>query len=135
MDEPIKVAFRDAKEVIRKVFPGATSRRPVQIRTASTYQVANYWDGGSKNESGVIDLCTGRSISTEEIPKEFLQKAGNPLGLPICTVTLSSRYCVIEHCIFQGKDLGYRVYVHPDLASRLPDSVSVLGLGDASASP
>ena len=42
------------------------------------------------------------------------QATGNPYGLAIYDVTLTPGFAVVEHCIFCGKDLGYRIYVSPD---------------------
>lgn len=107
-----KVSFADASRLIRLAFPGAKSRRPVKIVEKSHYLVRDYWDGGSRDECRFINLKTMQVISAQEVPA---LTEGNIYNLANGDVELSPGYIVVEHCIFCGKDLGYRVYVSDPL--------------------
>jgi hypothetical protein len=52
---------------------------------------------------------------------------GNPFNLPIADIELSGGFAVVEHCIFRGKDLGYRIIVgEGDLPALEIDSLPCL---------
>lgn len=110
----IEVKFSDVRDIIDRAFPGARSRRSVKIESRSAYTVADYWDGGSRAECRFLELGSFRVMSSSEIPDDVRQKAGNPYNLPVCSITLTPGYCVVEHSIFCGKDMGYRIYVSPE---------------------
>ena len=111
MEKVIEVAFREVQDIVRRAFPGAKSRRTVKIRAARSHRVADYWDGGSRDYSVFLELGTLRTMSSDAIPREVRQEASNPFNLPIADVILTPGFCVVEHTIFCGKDLGYRIYV------------------------
>lgn len=122
----IEVKFSDAKTLICKAFPGLSSRRTVKVIPRSIYSVMDYWSEGNRYECRFVELATGRVMSSAEIPYESLQKMGNPYNLPMCDVTLTSDYAVVEHVIFRGKSLGFRIYVAPERF----ESALALGEGD-----
>ncbi len=122
LKEPLEVKFSEVAHIIRTAFGGsAKSRRPVKIDSKEIYRLWNFWDGGSKTTSMFIDLSTMRTISAEEIPKEKLQKQGNPYNLPIANCTMYPHIIVVEHNIFCGKDVGYRLVVHPILSKMIEE--------------
>jgi hypothetical protein len=104
-----EVAFRDVERLVRLAFPGAKSRRTVKIDQRSKYHVSDYWDGGSRDECRFIDLHTMQVISAQQVPA---LTEGHIYSLAHGEVELSPGYIVVEHCIFCGKDLGYRIYVN-----------------------
>lgn len=110
----IEAKFVDVRNIITRAFPGAKSRRPVKIEGRDTYSVRDFWDGGSRDECRFLELGSLRVMSSAEIPQDVRQKMSNPYNLPICQVNLTNGYCVVEHIIFCGKDLGYRIYVSPE---------------------
>lgn len=103
-----EVRFIDCERLIRLAFPGAKSRRTVKVDQRKSYHVSDYWDGGSRDECRFINLKTMQVISAQEVPA---LTEGNIYNLANGDVELSPGYIVVEHCIFCGKDLGYRVYV------------------------
>lgn len=104
--------FSEVQSIVRAAFPGAKSRRPVRIRTSQTYRVRDYWDGGSRTESVVISLETGRSVQLSQLG--FVQQTmGNPFGLVMGEFPMTEKLMVVEHVISCGKDLGYRLVFHP----------------------
>jgi hypothetical protein len=107
----IEVKFADVRNIITRAYPGAKSRRTVKIQGQDSYSVRDFWDGGSRDECRFVELGSLRVMSSSEIPYGVRQRQSNPYNLPICDVNLTSGYCVVEHVIFCGKDLGYRIYV------------------------
>lgn len=118
----IEVSFKNVSRIIQKAFPGAKSRRTVKIEGRNNYHVRDYWDGGSKDEARFLELGTMNTLSSADIPKEVRQVMGNPFNLPICDVKITNGFCVVEHIIFRGKDLGYRIYFSKERFENLNDS-------------
>jgi hypothetical protein len=108
----IEVPFTDPSvaPLIRAAFGGVVSRRNVKVRVAETYHVNDYWSGGSRDECRFVKLDTLDVISADQV--EAIRN--NPYRLPSGEVAVLPGIAVVEHCIFQGKDLGYRVYLHAD---------------------
>lgn len=126
MNQTIEVKFSEIKSLIQRAFPNAKSRRPVRIEGCSTYRVRDFWDGGSRDECRFLNLSTLQVMSSEDIPHDVRQKAANPYNLPIATVNLTPGYCVVEHIIFQGKDLGYRIYVSKERYHMLSEGANAM---------
>jgi hypothetical protein len=105
-----EVAFRDVEKIIRRAFPGAKSRRTVKIEQRNSYNVRDYWDGGSRNECRFLNLSTMEIINPASV-QALTTGPGNPFGLPNGDVELTPGFIVIENVIFCGKNLGYRIYV------------------------
>ena len=128
----MEVSFKDVKHLIEKCFHGAKSKRKVKIEARTTYSVNDYWDGGSRNKCGFINLMTMKTLGTQDIPKSERQQMGNPFNLPIAEVKISGAIAVIENSFFCGKDMGFRIYVSPEvfeyfqshgLMKTLPESI------------
>ena len=111
MGQTIEVGFKFVAQVVQAAFPGAKSRRTVKIDSRNSYNVQDYWDEGSRYECRFVELGTFNMLTSEHIPHEARQKMSNPFNLPICEVKLTPGYCIVEHVIFRGKSLGYRIYV------------------------
>lgn len=101
--------FSEVADIIRSAFPQAKSRRTVKIQFRDKYQVSDYWDGGSRDECRFLDLTNGNILSSSDIPDSHRQVRSNPFNLPIAEVLIGENYAVIEHSIFRGKDMGYRI--------------------------
>jgi hypothetical protein len=114
--ENIKVPFKQVAHLIRAAYgQSINARRPVRIEPKEQYSVNDYWDGGSRNYSVFMNLQTMEIIRATDLPQEMRQKEGNHYKLAIATVTLQPQIIVVEHIIFCGKDLGYRICVHPTI--------------------
>ena len=124
----IEVKFSEIKSLMISAFPNAKSRRTVKIEFKETYQVSDYWDGGSRNYCMFVDMLTGNVLSSADIPQNMRQAMSNPFNLPIAKVLLAPHIAVIENTIFCGKDLGYRVYLHPQviMGDAIPQSINKL---------
>lgn len=96
--------------LIRAAFGQSNGRRNVRVQVAEAVHVSDYWDGGSRNECRFVKLDTMQVVSAEQIEGIRI----NPFRLPSGDVTMCAGIAVVEHIIFCGKDLGYRVYLHTD---------------------
>ena len=127
----IKIPFSDptVKQIITSAFPGAKTRRPVGIETKTSYHVHDYWDGGSRTYCAFLRLSDMQAVSSEALPEAARQQNGNPFNLPIGNLPLSPGYAVIEHVIFCGKDLGYRIILHPNnlLSAHRQEEIALMG--------
>ena len=114
-----EVPFREVERLVRTAFPGAKSRRTVKIDQRAKYHVNDYWGGGSRDECRFIKLATMQVISAQEVPS---LTEGHVYSLAMGEVELSPGFIVVEHCIFCGKDLGYRIYCNEvqQLAGHVP---------------
>lgn len=119
----MEVKFSEIKAIIVAAFgSSAKSRRTVRIDSREVYHLSNYWDGGSKTTSVFVNLQTMDIMSAEDIPREQRQKAGNPYNLPVADCIMAPHVVVVEHIVFCGKDLGYRICVHPLLMQALENN-------------
>lgn len=129
MREPFKLPF--SHPVVRRIvcagFPGAKSRREVKIECHDKMRISDYWDGGSRDYSAFVRLSDMSSLSSEAIPREARQQVANPFHLPIADVIITPNVCIVEHTIFCGKDMGYRIYMNAaDIPHHLPEAISLL---------
>ena len=121
---PVKRSDPMIDRIIRATFPGYRGRK-IKVIVKTEYRLSDYWDGGSRNYATFLDLQSFTVIPSSQLPEQFKQKIANPFNLPIADITLSPGFAVVENCIFRGKDLGIRIYIHPDnLVKMIPESVS-----------
>ena len=99
--------------LVQMCYPNYKGRRPVKVSKRETYSLRDYWDGGSRDYAEFVRLPVMTLCQLTELDYEH-QKAGNPFNLPIGRVKLSPDVAVVENCIFCGKDMGVRIYLHPD---------------------
>ena len=103
--------------------------RKFKVRICDDGQVSlqgDYWDGGSRNSYKLVQLTTGAEVndvagtllaaSDLKYPPQF---GGRPESER--TVTIPEGWCVVEHSIFCGKDMGLTFHMLPaDVAPLLP---------------
>lgn len=110
---PIKIPFSDPtiRQIVLAAYPGAKTRRPVGVSVRQSYRVWDFWDGGSRTYTAFVRLSDMSGVTSEALPQAARTTNGNPFGLAISKddIQLSPGYAVVEHVIFQGKDLGYRI--------------------------
>lgn len=109
----------DVARIVSATFPDYRGTK-VAISTAEKYSPQNYWSGGSRTYAVAYSLDTGKVILLDS-------ETENPMnGAAHVSVPIPQGVAIIEHVIFQGKDLGIRVIVHPDnLAPLLPAPCSL----------
>lgn len=129
-----KVRKSDAaiRPILTACYPTWRGRR-VSVRPATQYQMADYWDGGTRHHVVAYDLATGRTaraLGEAQIPMSDLAHAvvGVPRGV-----------LLVEHTIHCGRDVGVTLVAHPDdLASgrlsaprspRATPAIGVAGVG------
>ncbi len=101
--------------------------RTFKARTAESVTITgNYWDGGSRSYWALVRLDTGAgTIAPTDHP------AFDARSIEGTTYPIPPGFCVVEHVIFCGKDLGLRFYVRPsDIAPLLPEPVTDLADSD-----
>lgn len=113
----IEIPFRQARNMIQACFPMAHSRRPVEVRFSDKVHVADYWSEGSRTEARFVHIHSNDGTyilaTRQELDATENQKEANPLNLPIYDVNLGTTIALIEHSIFRGKSMGYRISFHP----------------------
>jgi hypothetical protein len=75
---------------------------------------AGLWAGGSRDRYSAIDFASGRQVSfpgQQAAPWDDSRRERH--------IKLEPSFAVVEHTIFQGKDLGLTFYLHPDNATKL----------------
>jgi hypothetical protein len=108
----IEVPFAQVADIVRAGFPSAKSSRTVKVETAERYHVSDYWSEGSRTYCAFVKLDTLQAIPGTSLPSEARQQNANPFNLAIGTIEMQPGYAVVEHSIFRGKDLGFRIYLH-----------------------
>jgi len=103
----------EAQRLIRAAYGEVRSGRTVKIETATRHFVTDHWDGGSREECRFVRLADGAALPADALPATARQREGNPLGLARGEIALADGYAFVLHVIFQGKDLGYRILLHP----------------------
>lgn len=97
-------------------------RRTVKIIESTAHHVSDYWDGGSRDYTSYSTMH-GRPLSQQQV-KFQKQTEGNPFNQNVGTVTIEPGIVVVVNAIFQGKDMGFRIYVHPQDYTLFEKSVS-----------
>jgi hypothetical protein len=115
MATSIELPFSDptVRALVSAAFEGASTRRTVRVTATTSYHVADYWDGGSRTYVAFVELATMHVVPGSALPDAARQRAANPHRLAIADIELTPGFAAVEHVFFQGKDLGYRVLLHP----------------------
>lgn len=111
--DAISLSRTEAAAIIAATFPGYRGRKiRLEPRRRMTFH-GTFWSGGSRNEYVALNLENGRvePLRTGSSPWTAIAEG--------VTVDIPMNCAVVEHCLFCGKDLGLRIYVHPDMMPRL----------------
>jgi|SRR5215475_11359476 len=100
--------------ILAATYPEYTGQK-VRLREARTYHLENYWSEGSRKYCVLYSLAHGRgNIPNPATTNPMNRGAHSEFEIP-------ANYMIVEHTIFQGKDLGICLYVRPEnLAPLLP---------------
>lgn len=111
---------KNVKALVSAAFPEYKGRK-VRIRSAASYQMSNFWDGGSRTYVVAVDLVTGRVV-------EPIAASSNPFsGAANAAFEIPSGVALVEHSFFCGKDAGITIVVNPGtVAGLLPSTAAVL---------
>ena len=113
------VTYADRKDptiarLIQATFPSYRGAK-VQVTTGETYTPENYWSGGSKTYAVALSLETSAVSQLNRATENPMNNAAH------VTVPIPQGVAIVEHVIFDGKDSGIRIIVHPEnLAPFLP---------------
>jgi hypothetical protein len=116
--DAIKVSITDP--VIRKIvsacYPNYKGRK-IKVEAKTTYVMSNYWDGGSRDYAVAYHLASGETAQPSVV-------TANPMrGQAHAQVDIPEGVAIVEHSIFQGKDVGIRIYVNPaNMGKFLPEA-------------
>ena len=101
--------------IVSAAYPEYKGRRSIKVSACLTYYVSDYWSEGSRSYCCVLSLagdCLCR-VRLEDVG--FVKQVnGNWLNLPLGELTMRPDFIVVENVIFSGKDLGVRIYCHPE---------------------
>jgi len=101
-----------------RLFPGYRGRKTVKVSSTTTYNVSDYWSGGSRNYCVLLDLNTYTALTYEQAGFKR-QEQSNPFNQAMGDLVLRPGLAVVEECVFCGKSLGIRVYLHESDFSRI----------------
>jgi hypothetical protein len=113
--------------IVKVVFRNAKTRRTVKVKIRTSVHIADYWDDGSRTYASFVQLSTMLSVSAQNLPASARQQIANPFNLAIADLEMQPGYAVVENVIFRGKDLGYRIILHPsDVEGYMPEAKKLL---------
>lgn len=101
------------KDIVSKAIPGYTGRK-YKLETAESVDVRSYWDGGSRDYFAFVRV-TGEGVSEPyQVPQQ--SAFDRPLaGADSVKLDSVPGLVCVRHTIFQGKDLGVTLMVHPSM--------------------
>lgn len=112
MNKTLKVRKAEVWSIVSKVFPHYRGRKFVIEVTERVAFYDTNWSGGTRNKYAAVRLEDGKTDSINA-PAPWV----NPVEGK--AVPMLPGVIVVEHSIFQGKDCGIRLHVHPENMARL----------------
>lgn len=114
---------RSIEDLAKIAYPSYNGRK-FQVETFKGPKSLNsYWDGGSRTWFVFVNLATMAIYSIEQNGTMFDGKNFTLSELPF-------NVALVEHSHFCGKDMGIRIYFHPDNINRYLPPVAVLTLNE-----
>jgi hypothetical protein len=111
------ITLKASHPFVRKmlhVLSAGRSRRPVRIEISATYSLSTEKSGGSWNDVVGVAPATGGLFGGVNLIPLVRDRVPAPCGLIFGTVDLTPELAIVEHSYFCGKDVGYRIHLHPD---------------------
>lgn len=96
---------------------GGYSGNKFQVRVCETVTIpadAGLWSGGSRSQYVGVDM-----VSYTRYPLSYDNTSPWNEARKEHTVKLEPGKAIVEHSMFCGKDMGLRIYIHPDNATKL----------------
>lgn len=121
MSNQIKVKKADIRAILEATFPEYRGRK-FSVRLSVEYQMADYWDGGSRREvKAVTHIPSGYAKPYEPwsstvgwVSTNHRIKAGIPWDITAnAKIHILWDVLLVEHEIFMGGDMGITIWVHP----------------------
>lgn len=109
-------------DIMKLAFPDYKGRKFEVVEAVTVSLDGAYWSGGSRNTWKAV-MLDGRSGSLTI--REASSMIQNPFRVPEAPVLeMVSGVAIVRHCIFQGKDLGLKLYLHPsNMVKMIPEQV------------
>jgi len=111
-------------KIVRAAYPDYRGRTIQVAVTGGTLDLASYWEGGSRNYFVFVRFADLKAVPMPE---------QGPYDRPVAGADkyqMRPGIAVVKHTLFQGKDLGITIYVHPEnvnpTALPAPDTSSEL---------
>jgi hypothetical protein len=111
-----KVSLSDPgiRKIVSACYPAYKGRK-VKIRAATTYSMSNYWDGGTRDYVMAYHLESGLVKSPSQTTTSPFRDQAH------ATIEIPEGIAMVEHTIFQGKDVGITIHLNPaNMAKLLP---------------
>lgn len=110
--ETVHIDRKEVEPIITATFPGYTGKK-VQVMAAESVTLRDLnWSGGTRSQYAGCSLETGRATGNASAGNAAAPWANPYEG---AVVPLVAGMALVEHCLFCGKDLGLRIYVHPSM--------------------
>lgn len=121
MSDTIYIEKKDIPSTLLRAFPEYQGKKFEVRRTNKVTLSGAYWDGGTRSEYRAVNIDTGEvSPASPHLANPFTP------GYKVPTVEIPPRVCIVEHCIFCGKDMGLRFHVNEeDTQKMLPPPVEM----------
>ncbi len=97
-----------AKRIVQIAYPEYKGRK-IRLVVTDSVNCCSYWDGGSRDYFESFNLTDKKVVYTAPPQSGF-----DPTVKGLDNVPITKGFCVIEHSIFCGKDIGMRIHIHPD---------------------
>lgn len=102
----------EVQEIAKAAFPDYNGKKFGVTTFDGPMDLASHWDGGSRTYYAVINLGTMKSAEVPQSGTMFDKQTYRMSTLP-------PNFAVVEHRIFQGKDLGITIHVNPQSISKM----------------
>jgi hypothetical protein len=97
------------KKIAKRQFE--TKARKFRVVARATYQMANYWDGGSREYCVALNLATGETRVPDFATTNPLE---GPRSAAHAEFAIPAGFGILAHSIYCGKDCGITLYVSAD---------------------
>ena len=91
---------------------GYKGRLPVKVSAETKIHLSNYWDGGSKDDTNIVNLDTHEYMKLSDVGY-VQQEQGNPYHQLMGEAELKPGLAALTRVTFMGRDRGFRLQVHP----------------------
>jgi len=103
-------------KIARAAFPGYTGKK-FKIQARETVDVRSSWSGGSRDYFAFVQVTDGGVVPGYEVPQQ--SAFDRPLaGADAVRLDSVPGLVCVCHTIFQGKDMGITIIVHPSMMAQ-----------------
>lgn len=103
-----------ARRIALTCYPEYKGRK-IRFQVNSTYRMADYWDGGSRDYAVAYHLETGRTGAPATMINNPMNAAAH------AEIAIPPGFAIVEHSIFCGRDAGITIYVNSETRYLIED--------------